>query len=80
MTAHQSYGAGPAIFFFALDPYSSPAFVSASLVPANDTTRLQTLERYQLLAARSEKAPNDVMVTAARLFGVYNAMPSIVEK
>ena len=75
---HQSCGAGPAIFFFALDSPSSPVF--ASLVPANDAARLQALERYQLLDARSEKVLDDVVAAAARLFGVSNAMLSIVEE
>ena len=73
---HQSCGTEPAIFFFALDSPSSP--VSASLVPANDAARLQALERYQLLDARSEKVLDDVVAAAARLFGVSNAMLSIV--
>ncbi|WP_460504186.1 GAF domain-containing protein, partial [Hymenobacter agri] len=51
-----------------------------SLIPANDPARLQTLERYQLLDARSEKVLDDVVAATARLFGVSNAMLSIVEK
>ena len=50
------------------------------LIPANDAARLQTLERYQLLDARSEKVLDDVVAATARLFGVSNAMLSIVEK
>ncbi|MBF9219965.1 GAF domain-containing protein [Hymenobacter ruricola] len=52
----------------------------ASLIPANDAARLHALERYQLLDARSEKVLDDVVAATARLFGVSNAMLSIVEK
>ncbi|MDO7852826.1 GAF domain-containing protein [Hymenobacter convexus] len=53
---------------------------SPSLIPANDAARLQALEGYQLLDARSEKVLDDVVAATARLFGVSNAMLSIVEK
>lgn len=53
---------------------------SSSLIPANDAARLQALEGYQLLDARSEKVLDDVVAATARLFGVSNAMLSIVEK
>jgi GAF domain-containing protein len=53
---------------------------SVSLIPANDAARLQALEGYQLLDARSEKVLDDVVAATARLFGVSNAMLSIVEK
>jgi GAF domain-containing protein len=53
---------------------------SASLIPANDAARLQALEGYHLLDARSEKVLDDVVAATARLFGVSNAMLSIVEK
>ena len=52
----------------------------ASLIPANDAARLRALEGYQLLDARSEKVLDDVVAATARLFGVSNAMLSIVEK
>ncbi|GAA4030276.1 hypothetical protein GCM10022409_13150 [Hymenobacter glaciei] len=51
-----------------------------SLIPANDAARLQALAGYQLLDARSEKVLDDVVAATARLFGVSNAMLSIVEK
>ncbi|MDO7846981.1 GAF domain-containing protein [Hymenobacter sp. M29] len=53
---------------------------STSLIPANDAARLQALAGYQLLDARSEKVLDDVVAATARLFGVSNAMLSIVEK
>ena len=53
---------------------------SASLIPANDEARLHALEGYHLLDARSEKVLDDVVAATARLFGVSNAMLSIVEK
>ncbi|GAB3850843.1 hypothetical protein GCM10028822_16750 [Hymenobacter terrigena] len=53
---------------------------SISLIPANDAARLQALASYQLLDARSEKVLDDVVAATARLFGVSNAMLSIVEK
>jgi len=53
---------------------------STSLIPANDAARLQALDSYQLLDARSEKVLDDVVAATARLFGVSNAMLSIVEK
>jgi GAF domain-containing protein len=52
----------------------------ASLIPVNDAARLQVLEGYQLLDARSEKVLDDVVAATARLFRVSNAMLSIVEK
>ena len=51
-----------------------------SLIPADDAARLHALEGYQLLDARSEKVLDEVVAAAARLFGVSNAMLSIVEK
>ncbi|MGY3088892.1 GAF domain-containing protein [Hymenobacter sp. UYAg731] len=53
---------------------------SISLIPANDVARLHALEGYYLLDARSEKVLDDVVAATARLFGVSNAMLSIVEK
>lgn len=53
---------------------------SDSLIPANDAARLHALEGYHLLDARSEKVLDDVVAATARLFGVSNAMLSIVEK
>jgi GAF domain-containing protein len=53
---------------------------STSLIPANDAARLQALAGYQLLDARSEKVLDDVVAATARLFGVSNAMLSIVEQ
>ena len=50
-----------------------------SLIPANDPARLHALERYQLLDARNEKVLDDVVAASARLFGVSNAMLSIIE-
>ena len=54
--------------------------ISTSLIPANDAARLRALEGYHLLDARSEKVLDDVVAATARLFGVSNAMLSIVEK
>jgi hypothetical protein len=51
-----------------------------SLIPANDAARLHALEGYQLLDARNEKVLNEVVAATAQLFGVSNAMLSIVEK
>ena len=51
-----------------------------SLIPANDAARLRALEGYQLLDANSEKILDEVVAATARLFGVSNAMLSIVEK
>lgn len=51
-----------------------------SLIPADDAARLQALERYQLLDARSEKVLDEVVAATARLFRVSNALLSIVEK
>jgi hypothetical protein len=51
-----------------------------SLIPANDAARLQALDGYQLLDARTEKVLDDVVAATARLFGVSNAMLSLVEK
>lgn len=51
-----------------------------SLIPANDDARLRALEGYQLLDARSEKVLDEVVAATARLFGVSNAMLSIIEK
>jgi GAF domain-containing protein len=51
-----------------------------SLIPANDADRLRALEGYQLLDARSEKVLDEVVAATARLFGVSNAMLSIIEK
>ena len=51
-----------------------------SLIPANDAARLHALEGYHLLDARSEKVLDDAVAATARLFGVSNAMLSIVEK
>ena len=50
------------------------------MIPANDAARLHALEGYQLLDARNEKVLDDVVAATARLFGVSNAMLSIVEK
>ena len=50
------------------------------MIPANDAARLRALEGYQLLDARSEKVLDEVVAATARLFGVSNAMLSIVEK
>jgi GAF domain-containing protein len=55
-------------------------FLLNSLLPANDEARLRSLDRYQLLDARSEKVLDDVVATTASLFQVSNAMLSIVEK
>jgi hypothetical protein len=60
--------------------YCTLSSISASLIPANDAARLQALERYQLLDARSEKVLDDVVSAAAQLFRVSNAMLSIVEE
>lgn len=54
--------------------------IPTSLIPANDAARLQALESYQLLDARSEKVLDEVVAATARLFGVSNAMLSIIEK
>lgn len=54
--------------------------IPASLIPADDTARLQALARYQLLDASSEKVLDEVVAATARLFGVSNAMLSIIEK
>ncbi len=51
-----------------------------SLIPANDPARLLALEGYQLLDARSEKVLDEIVAATARLFGVSNAILSIVEK
>lgn len=51
-----------------------------SLLPANDTARLNALGRYRLLDARREKVLDDVVAATARLFRVSNAMLSIVEE
>jgi GAF domain-containing protein len=51
-----------------------------SLIPADEEARVRALDRYQLLDARSEKVLDDVVAATARLFGVSNAMLSIVEK
>ena len=72
----------PSILLQAASP-SLPRTLSEipnSLLPANDAARLQALEGYQLLDARSEKVLDDVVAATARLFGVSNAMLSIVEK
>ena len=53
---------------------------TASLIPADDAARLQALDRYQLLDARSEKVLDAVVEATARLFGVSNAMLSLIEK
>ncbi|MBF9238287.1 GAF domain-containing protein [Hymenobacter sp. BT683] len=50
------------------------------MIPADDAARLRVLERYQLLDARSEKVLDAVTAAAAQLFGVSNAMLSIVEE
>ena len=50
------------------------------LIPANDAARLRALSRYELLDARREKILDDVVAATARLFGVSNAMLSIVEE
>ena len=51
-----------------------------SLIPADDAARLQALECYQLLDARSEKVLDEEVAATARLFRVSNALLSIVEK
>ncbi|MBD2724192.1 GAF domain-containing protein [Hymenobacter armeniacus] len=56
------------------------ADTSTSLIPANDAARLDALDRYQLLDARSEKVLDDVVAATARLFRASNAMLSIVEQ
>ncbi|MBJ6110052.1 GAF domain-containing protein [Hymenobacter sp. BT523] len=53
---------------------------SPFLIPANDAARLDALDRYQLLDARSEKVLDDVVAATARLFSASNAMLSIVEQ
>ena len=54
---------------------------ATSLIPANDdAARLQALEGYHLLDARSEKVLDDVVAATAQLFGASNAMLSIVEQ
>ncbi|WP_201983586.1 GAF domain-containing protein [Hymenobacter rubidus] len=59
---------------------SQSTAVPPSLIPTNDAARLQALARYQLVDARSEKVLDDVVAATAQLFGVSNAMLSIVEK
>ena len=54
--------------------------IPTSLIPANDAARLHALEGYHLLDARSEKVLDETVAATARLFGVSNAMLSIVEK
>ena len=54
--------------------------IPTSLIPANDADRLRALENYQLLDARSEKVLDEVVAATAQLFGVSNAMLSIIEK
>jgi GAF domain-containing protein len=54
--------------------------IPTPLIPANDAARLRALESYQLLDARSEKVLDEVVAATARLFGVSNAMLSIIEK
>lgn len=54
--------------------------ITASLIPADDAARLQALDRYQLLDARSEKVLDTVVVATARLFGVSNVMLSLIEE
>lgn len=51
-----------------------------TLLPVNDAARLHALERYQLLDARSEKVLDEVVAATAQLFGVSNAMLSIIEQ
>ncbi|MDO7876602.1 GAF domain-containing protein [Hymenobacter sp. ASUV-10] len=51
-----------------------------ALLPANDTERLHTLAKFQLLDARSERILDEVVTIAARLFRVSNAMLSIIEE
>lgn len=58
------------------DEYNIPD----SLIPTNDAARLRVLEDYPLLDARSEKILDAVVAATARLFGVSNAMLSIVKK
>ena len=75
---------GPVRSFAAYQPaHHTPSILVdnyASLIPANDAARLQALDGYHLLDARSEKVLDDVVAATARLFGVSNAMLSIVEK
>jgi len=52
----------------------------ASLIPTNDVARLKALDRYLVLDARSEQVLDEVVAAAARLFGVSNAMLSMVEE
>ena len=52
----------------------------AALLPPDEAGRLAALARYQLLDARSEALLDEVVALAARLFGVSNAMLSIVEE
>lgn len=53
---------------------------SDSLIPANDVARLEALKHYQVLDARSEQVLDEVVAVAARIFGVSNAMLSLVEE
>lgn len=55
-------------------------FLSNFLIPVDDAARLKALERYQLLDAHRETILDEVVAIAARLFGVSNAMLSIVEE
>ena len=49
------------------------------LIPADEAGRLAALDRYHLLDARSERLLDEVVALTARLFGVSNAMLSLVE-
>ena len=51
----------------------------AHLLPPDEAARQAALARYQILDARSEALLDEVVALAARLFGVSNAMLSIVE-
>lgn len=54
---------------------------ATSLIPANDdAARLQALEGYHLLDARSEKVLDNAVAATAQLFGASNAILSIVEQ
>lgn len=55
-----------------------PTALPAALLPPDEAARQAALARYQLLDARSEALLDEVVALAARLFGVSNAMLSII--
>ena len=59
---------------------NSLSSVPASLIPTNDAARLQALAGYKVLDARSEKILDDVVAATAQLFGVSNAMLSLIKR